>query len=29
MVVRAGRGAVIIKKDVEDAFRNVPIAPQH
>ena len=24
---RAGRGAVIIKKDIKDAFRNVPVAP--
>lgn len=24
---RAGRGAVIIKKDIKDAFRNIPVAP--
>lgn len=29
LVVQTGGGAVIIKKDVEDAFRNNPIAPQH
>lgn len=26
-VCRAGRGAVIIKKDIKDAFRNIPVAP--
>lgn len=29
MVIQAGRGAVILKRDVKDAFRNVPVAPQH
>ena len=26
---RAGRGAIIIKKDIKDAFRNIPVAPYH
>lgn len=26
-ICRAGRGAVIIKKDIMDAFRNIPVAP--
>lgn len=26
-VRRAGRGAIIIKKDIEDAFRNILVAP--
>ena len=29
LVVDAGRGCIIIKKDVKDAFRNIPVAPQH
>lgn len=28
-VVTAGRNCVILKRDVKDAFRNIPIAPQH
>lgn len=29
-ICRAGQGAIIIKKDIKDAFRNIPIAPhQH
>lgn len=27
MVIRAERGSVILKRDVKDAFRNVPVAP--
>jgi hypothetical protein len=29
MLIRAGRGCTIIKKDIKDAFRNIPVAPQH
>ena len=28
-VRRAGRGAVLIKRDLKDAFRMIPVAPQH
>ena len=28
MVVRAGRGCLLIKKDIKDAFRNVPVAEE-
>ena len=29
LVINAGRHCVIMKRDVKDAFRNVPVAPQH
>lgn len=29
LVTSAGRNCVILKRDVKDAFRNVPVAPQH
>ncbi len=29
LILKAGRYSIIIKRDVKDAFRNVPIAPQH
>lgn len=29
LVTRAGRHCIILKWDVKDAFRNVPVAPQH
>ncbi len=29
MVTQAGRNCVILKRDVKDAFRNVPVASQH
>ena len=28
-VRRAGRGAILIKRDLKDAFRMIPVAPQH
>ena len=29
LVIRAGRNFVIMKRDIKDAFRNIPVAPQH
>lgn len=29
LVINAGRHCLILKRDVKDAFRNVPVAPQH
>ncbi len=29
MVTRAGKNCAILKRDVKDAFRNVPVVPQH
>ena len=29
LVIQAGRNCIILKRDVKDAFRNVPVAPQH
>lgn len=29
LVINAGRHCIILKRDVKDAFRNVPVAPQH
>ena len=29
LILSAGKGAVIVKRDVKDAFRNVPVAPHH
>ncbi len=29
LVINAGRHCVIMKRDVKDVFRNVPVAPQH
>ena len=28
-MVAAGRNCIILKRDIKDAFRNIPIAPQH
>lgn len=29
LVIRAGRHCIILERDVNDAFRNIPVAPQH
>lgn len=29
LTLKAGRSSIIIKRDVKDTFRNVPVAPQH
>ncbi len=29
LVINAGRHCVIMKRDVKNAFKNVPVAPQH
>lgn len=29
LILKAGRHCIIMKRDIKDAFRNIPVAPQH